>query len=140
MLYWVLDLLDAWFDLPGFGVFDYITVRGALAALTSLIISVGFGKRIIRWLQKKQLKETIRTDIDLPGHLSKAGTPSMGGLIIILATVLPTILWMRPDNPYFIPILFVMIALGGVGFLDDYIKIIKKDKKGEKDCEKNGRI
>ena len=130
MLYWLLDLLDGWFDLPGFGVFDYITVRGALAALTALIISVGFGKRIIRWLQKKQLKETIRTDIDLPGHLSKAGTPSMGGLIIILATVLPTILWMRPDNPYFVPILFVMIALGGVGFLDDYIKIIKKDKKG----------
>ena len=130
MLYWLLDYLDAVFSPPGFGVFAYITVRGALAAFTALVFSIFFGKRIIAWLQKKQLKETIRLDVDLPGHFSKAGTPSMGGLIIIFATVIPTLLWMDPFNPYFLPILFVMLALGGVGFMDDYIKIIKKDKKG----------
>ncbi len=130
MLYWLLDWIDQVFNPPGFGVFDYITVRSALAAATALLFSLLVGKRIIRWLQKKQLKETIRTDIDLPGHFSKAGTPSMGGLIIIFSTVVPTLLWMRPDNPYFLPVLFVILALGGVGFLDDYIKIIKKDKRG----------
>ncbi len=130
MLYWLLDFLEVNFNPPGFGVFAYITVRGALAAFTALVFSVFFGKRIIAQLQKMQLKETIRMDIDLPGHHSKAGTPSMGGLIIIFATVVPTILWMNPTNPYFIPIIFVILALGGVGFMDDYIKIIKKDKKG----------
>jgi phospho-N-acetylmuramoyl-pentapeptide-transferase len=130
MLYWLLDFLEVNFNPPGFGVFAYITVRGALAAFTALVFSVFFGKRIIALLQRLQLKETIRMDIDLPGHHSKAGTPSMGGLIIIFATVVPTILWMDPANPYFLPILFVILALGGVGFMDDYIKIIKKDKKG----------
>lgn len=130
MLFWLLEYLQNTFDPPGFGVFSYITVRSALAAVTALIISLIFGQKIINWLQKMQLKETVRTDIGLDNHLSKAGTPSMGGIIIILATVVPTILWMRPTNPYFLPILFVVIALGAVGFLDDYIKIIKKDKAG----------
>jgi len=130
MLYWFLDFIEVNYNPPGFGVFAYITVRGALAAFTALVFSVFFGKRIIALLQKLQLKETIRMDIDLPGHHSKAGTPSMGGLIIIFATVVPTILWMDPANPYFLPILFVILALGAVGFMDDYIKIIKKDKKG----------
>jgi len=130
MLYWLLDYIQTQFNPPGFGVFGYITVRSALAAVTALIISLIFGRKIIHWLQRMQLGETVRTDIGLDNHLSKAGTPSMGGIIIILATVLPTILWMRPDNPYFLPILFVVLALGGVGFMDDYIKIIKKDKAG----------
>lgn len=130
MLYWLLDILQQQFDPPGFGVFTYISVRSALAAVTALIISLIFGKKIIRWLQRMQLGETVRDDIGLDSHLSKAGTPSMGGVIIILATVVPTILWMRPDSPYVWPLVFVMMALGGVGFVDDYIKIIKRDKKG----------
>ena len=112
MLYWLLDYIQTQFNPPGFGVFGYITVRSALAAVTALIISLIFGRKIIHWLQRMQLGETVRTDIGLDNHLSKAGTPSMGGIIIILATVLPTILWMRPDNPYFLPILFVVLALG----------------------------
>lgn len=130
MLYWLLELIQQTFDPPGFGVFSYITVRSALAAFTALIISLVFGKKIIRWLRRMQLSETIRTDIGLDSHLSKAGTPSMGGIIIIIATVIPTLLWMKPSSPYMVPIIFVMIALGGVGFMDDYLKIIKKNKKG----------
>lgn len=130
MLYWLLDYLQQNFDPPGFGVFSYITVRSALAAVTALIISLIFGQKIINWLKKMQLGENVRTDIGLDSHLSKSGTPSMGGLIIILGTVVPTLLWMKLDSPYIWPILFVIIALGGVGFVDDYIKIIKKDKKG----------
>jgi phospho-N-acetylmuramoyl-pentapeptide-transferase len=130
MLYWILDYLQQNFDPPGFGVFSYITVRSALAAVTALIISLIFGQKIINWLKKMQLGENVRTDIGLDSHLSKSGTPSMGGLIIILGTVVPTLLWMKLDSPYIWPILFVIVALGGVGFVDDYIKIIKKDKKG----------
>ncbi|MCH8494124.1 MAG: phospho-N-acetylmuramoyl-pentapeptide-transferase [Balneolales bacterium] len=130
MLYWLLDLIQVTYDPPGFGVFGFITVRSALAAVTALIISLIFGGRIINWLKGMQLKETVRTDIGLDSHLSKAGTPSMGGIIIILGTVIPTLLWMRLDSPYLFPIVFVVLALGAVGFVDDYIKIIKKDKKG----------
>lgn len=130
MLYWLLDLIRVTYDPPGFGVFGFITVRSALAAVTALIISLIFGGRIINWLKGMQLKETVRTDIGLDSHLSKAGTPSMGGIIIILGTVIPTLLWMRLDSPYLFPIVFVVLALGAVGFVDDYIKIIKKDKKG----------
>ncbi len=130
MLYWLLDLIEQTFEPPGFGVFSYLTVRSALAAVTALFMSLVFGKRIIRWLQRMQLGETIRTDIGLDNHLSKAGTPSMGGLIIILSTVVPALLWMTPTSPYMIPIVFVMVSLGAVGFVDDYLKIIKKDKRG----------
>jgi len=130
MLYWLLDLLERTLEPPGFGIFGYISVRSALAAITALFMSLVFGKRIIRWLKKMQLGETIRTDIGLDNHLSKAGTPSMGGIIIILSTVVPSLLWMHPANPYMIPIIFVTVALGMVGFVDDYLKIIKKDKKG----------
>lgn len=130
MLYWILEYLQQNFDPPGFGMFSYISVRSALAAVTALFISLVFGKKIIFWLKRMQLGENVRTDIGLDSHLSKAGTPSMGGVIIILGTVVPTLLWMRPDSPYMAPILFVILALGAVGFVDDYIKIIKKDKKG----------
>lgn len=130
MLYLLLHWLQVHFQPPGFSVFSYISVRSALAAITALIISMILGKRIIAWLEKMQLGETIRTDIGLDTHLEKAGTPTMGGLIILLATLIPAILWIRPDNIYGWLIIFVMLALGIVGFFDDYIKVIKNDKKG----------
>jgi len=130
MLYAFLDLLEQWYQPPGFGAFAYISVRAAFAALFALIISIIFGKRIINWLASMQLKETIREDVGLDHHKAKAGTPSMGGIIILLATLIPTILWVRLDNIYALLIIFVMLALGVVGFVDDYIKIIKKDKRG----------
>ncbi len=130
MLYALLDWLNQSFDLPGFGAFDFITTRTALAAVTSLIISLIIGKNIIDWLKRLQLKEVIRDDIGLDSHLSKANTPTMGGVIIILATVIPALLWMRMDSIYTWMIIFVMFTLGVVGFIDDYIKVVKKDKSG----------
>jgi phospho-N-acetylmuramoyl-pentapeptide-transferase len=130
MLYAFLDLLEQLYQPPGFGAFAYISVRAAFAALFALIISIIFGKRIINWLASMQLKETIREDVGLDHHKAKAGTPSMGGIIILLATLVPTILWVRLNNVYALLIIFVMFALGVVGFVDDYIKIIKKDKRG----------
>jgi phospho-N-acetylmuramoyl-pentapeptide-transferase len=130
MLYYFLDLLEQLYQPPGFGAFAYITVRAAFAALFALVISIIFGKRIINWLASMQLKETIREDVGLDHHKAKAGTPSMGGIIILLATLVPTILWVRLNNIYALLIIFVMLALGVVGFVDDYIKIIKKDKRG----------
>ncbi|MEX0685191.1 MAG: phospho-N-acetylmuramoyl-pentapeptide-transferase [Balneolales bacterium] len=130
MLYLLLEYLR---DLPwtaGLGVFSYITVRSALAAFTALIISVVFGKHIIKWLGDMQLKETFRDGIGLEHHKVKSGTPSMGGIIILLSIVIPTLLWARPGNIYIILILLVTVFLGLVGFIDDYIKIIKQDKKG----------
>lgn len=130
MLYWLLEWIQQNYAPSGFGMFAFITVRSAAAALTALIISIFFGRVIIRWLQRMQLRETIRDDIGLDNHLEKSGTPSMGGIIILLAIVIPTLLWMRMDNIYTWLILFVTISLGLVGFVDDYIKIIKKDKQG----------
>ncbi|MEX2641026.1 MAG: phospho-N-acetylmuramoyl-pentapeptide-transferase [Balneolales bacterium] len=130
MLYLLLEYLREAAGTAGFGVFSFITVRSALAAFTALIISVIFGKRIILWLENMQLKETFRDGIGLEHHKIKKGTPSMGGLIILLAIVIPTLLWARPGNIYIILILFVSVSLGIVGFVDDYIKIIKKDKQG----------
>ena len=130
MLYYLFDWLEKTYQPPGFGVFSYITVRSALAASFALLISLFIGKRIIDWLQKMQLGEVVRKDIGLDSHLSKAGTPSMGGIIIILSCVIPSILWTKPNNIYGWLVVFVMLVLGGVGFMDDYIKIIKKDKKG----------
>jgi len=130
MLYSLLNWLEKMYQPPGFGAFSYISVRSAMAALFALLISLFIGKKIIKWLQKMQLGEVVRKDIGLDSHLSKAGTPSMGGIIIILSCVIPSILWTKPDNIYGWLVVFVMIVLGGVGFLDDYIKIIKKDKKG----------
>ncbi|HKI43940.1 MAG TPA: phospho-N-acetylmuramoyl-pentapeptide-transferase [Balneolales bacterium] len=130
MLYWILNWFEIHYHPPGFGAFSYISTRSVLAAATALIISLIIGKYIINWLKKMQLGETIRTDIGLDSHLSKAGTPSMGGLIILLATLLPSVLWIRPGNVYGWLVFFVMLTLGIVGFLDDYIKIIRKNKKG----------
>lgn len=130
MLYLLLEYFREVAGTTGFGVFSFITVRSALAAFTALIISIIFGKKIIEWLENMQLKETFRDGIGLEHHKVKTGTPSMGGLIILLAIVIPTLLWARPANIYIILILFVTISLGLVGFVDDYIKIIKKDKDG----------
>lgn len=130
MLYELLAWINRVFNPPGFGAFDFITTRTAFAAATALLISLFIGKKIIRWLLKMQLKEVIREDIGLKTHLGKADTPTMGGVIIILATIIPALLWMRMDNIYTWMIVFVVVILGGVGFIDDYIKVVRKDKSG----------
>jgi phospho-N-acetylmuramoyl-pentapeptide-transferase len=130
MLYALIDYLDKQFSPAGFGAFDFITTRTAFAAATALIISLLIGRKIIEWLERMQLQETIRDDIGLDTHLSKGKTPTMGGVIIILATVIPALLWMRMDSIYTWMIVSVMVFLGLVGFIDDYIKVVKKDKSG----------
>lgn len=130
MLFHLIEFLDNLFNVPGFGAFSFITTRTAFAAATALIISLIIGKKIITWLQHMQLKEIIREDIGLDSHLSKANTPTMGGVIIILATVIPALLWMDLNSIYTWMIVFVMLVLGVVGFIDDYIKVVKKDKSG----------
>ncbi len=130
MLYEIINWLNQLYSPPGFGAFDFITTRTAFAASTALIISLLIGKKIIEWLERMQLREVIRDDIGLDAHLAKGKTPTMGGVIIILATVIPALLWMRMDSIYTWMIVFVMLFLGGVGFVDDYIKVVKKDKSG----------
>ena len=130
MLYELFDWLNQLFDPPGLGAFEFITTRTAFAAATALIISLIIGKKIISWLQKLQLREIIRDDIGLDSHLAKASTPTMGGVIIILATVIPALLWMSLSNIYTWMIVFVMLTLGIVGFVDDYIKVVRKNKSG----------
>ncbi len=129
MFYYLFNFLDKHFNFPGAGVFQYISFRAAMAILVSLIISMLLGKRIILLLQKKQVGETIR-DLGLAGEKQKAGTPTMGGLIIIAAILVPTFLFARLDNIYIILMIVSTIWLGLIGFLDDYIKVFKKDKKG----------
>lgn len=131
MLYYLFDYLNSTYDLPGANMFQYISFRAAMAVITSLLISLVFGKRFILWLAKKQVTETIR-DHKLPGDEAKAGTPSMGGLIIISAIVIPTLLFTKLDNIYIQLLLFTTIFMGIIGFIDDYIKIFKKNKKGLK--------
>lgn len=130
MLYELIAWLNRVFDPPGFGAFDYITTRTAFAAAFALLISLFVGKKIIKWLKKMQLKENIQDDLGLKSHLSKADTPTMGGVIIILATIIPALLWMRMNSIYTWMIIFVVVVLGIVGFLDDYIKTVRKDKAG----------
>ena len=129
MLYYLFEYLDSAYDIPGAGVFQYITFRAAMAVITSLIISMLFGKRLIDRLSRLQIGETVR-DLGLEGQNQKAGTPTMGGVIILLAIVLPTVLWAKLDNIYIILMLVSTIWMGAIGFLDDYIKVFKKDKKG----------
>tara|TARA_B110000503_G_C7159375_1_gene418894 strand:+ start:2234 stop:3481 length:1248 start_codon:yes stop_codon:yes gene_type:complete len=116
-------------NIPGAGLFDYISFRAALALITSLIISVIFGKKIIGLLQRQQIGETIR-DLGLEGQLAKTGTPTMGGLIILAAILIPTLLFAKLDNIYIITMLLSTVWLGVIGFIDDYIKVFKKNKKG----------
>ncbi len=129
MLYYLFGYLKEEFHLPGAGVFQYISFRAALALITSLIISLLFGKRIIAYLLKKQVGETIR-DLGLSGQNEKQGTPTMGGFIILAAILIPTILFARLFNVYVIIMLVTTIWLGIIGFIDDYIKVFKKDKAG----------
>ena len=129
MLYYLFKYLHEQFNLPGAGVFQYISFRAALAVITSLVISLLLGKRIIRLLHKMQVGETVR-DLGLHGQKEKQGTPTMGGLIIIAAILIPTLLFARLLNVYVILMLVTTIWLGLIGFLDDYIKVFKKDKGG----------
>jgi phospho-N-acetylmuramoyl-pentapeptide-transferase len=129
MFYYLFQFLDKQFDFPGAGVFQYISFRAALALMVSLLISMVFGKRIINLLHKKQVGETVR-DLGLQGQLEKKGTPTMGGLIIISAIVVPTLLFAKLHNIYIILMLLSTVWLGAIGFLDDYIKVFKKNKEG----------
>jgi len=129
MLYYLFKYLHETFAFPGAGVFEYITFRAAMAVITSLIISLLFGKRWIDYLNRKQVGETIR-DLGLEGQLEKQGTPTMGGLIILAAILIPALLFAKLDNIYILLMLFTTIWLGAIGFLDDYIKVFKKNKNG----------
>lgn len=129
MLYYLFAYLKEHFNLPGAGVFQYISFRAALALITSLIISLLFGKLIIGYLQKMQVGETVR-DLGLTGQNEKQGTPTMGGLIILAAILIPTILFARLFNVYVIIMIVTTVWLGIIGFIDDYIKVFKKDKAG----------
>lgn len=129
MLYYLFDFLDREFDLIGAGVFQYISFRAGAAALVSLVITITFGHKIIALLRRNQLGEGIR-DLGLQGQLEKKGTPTMGGLMIIAAIVLPTLLFCKLDNVYILLMLITTIWLGFIGFLDDFLKIKKRDKDG----------
>ena len=129
MLYYLFRYLHEHFDLPGTGVFQYTTFRAGLAVVMSLLIALTFGHRLIRLLQKKQVGESIR-DLGLQGQNEKKGTPTMGGLIIILAILVPVILLARLRNIYIILMILSTVWLGLIGFLDDYIKVFRKNKDG----------
>ncbi|MFK5855887.1 MAG: phospho-N-acetylmuramoyl-pentapeptide-transferase [Bacteroidota bacterium] len=129
MFYYLFKYLDEAFNLPGAGVFEYLSFRAALAIITSLIISLLFGKRWISYLNHRQVGETVR-DLGLEGQLEKQGTPTMGGLIILTSILVPVILFAKLNNIYIILMIFTTVWLGGLGFIDDYIKVFKKDKEG----------
>ncbi len=131
MLYYLFEYLHKVLNVPGAGVFQYITFRSALALILSLLISTIFGKRIINFLRNQQVGETVR-ELGLAGQTQKAGTPTMGGLIIIIATLIPVILLTKLNNIYIILLIVTTLWMGTIGFIDDYIKIFKKDKEGLK--------
>jgi phospho-N-acetylmuramoyl-pentapeptide-transferase len=131
MLYSLFEYLSKHYDLPGAGLWRFISFRALLAIIISLTISMIYGARIIRYLQKQQIGETVR-DLGLEGQLSKKGTPTMGGVIIILATLVPVLLLARLDNVYILLMIVSMSWMAIIGFTDDYIKVFKKDKKGLK--------
>lgn len=131
MLYYLFNYLDQQFDLPGAGLFKYISFRVVLATLLSLIISMVFGKKLIEMLRRLQIGETVR-DLGLEGQMQKKGTPTMGGLIIIGAIVIPVLLFAELNNIYIILLLVSTLWMGAVGFLDDYIKVFLKNKEGLK--------
>jgi len=131
MLYQLFEILESQFNLPGASLFSYLSFRAAVSVLLSLIISVVFGKKIINYLKRKQIGENIR-DLGLEGEDKKAGTPTMGGLIIIIGTIIPVVLMSNLENIYIQILIISTIILGSIGFIDDYIKVFKKDKKGLK--------
>lgn len=129
MLYYLFEWLNENFKIPGSGMFQYISFRTAMAVITSLIITTVYGSRLINWLRDKQVGETIR-DLGLEGEQKKAGTPTMGGLIIIGGILIPTLLFARIDNIYIILMIVTTIWMGAIGFVDDYIKVFRKNKEG----------
>ena len=131
MLYYLFEFLEKEYQLTGASLFHFITFRAAMAIIVSLLIATVYGKKIIVFLQKKQIGETVR-DLGLEGQKQKAGTPTMGGLIIILSTLIPVLLFARLDNIYIILLIVTMLWMGVIGFIDDYIKTFKKDKEGLK--------
>jgi len=129
MFYHLFEYINANFNIPGAGLFQYISFRAAMAVITSLLISMVFGGRLIKLLQRKQVGESVR-DLGLEGQIEKSGTPTMGGLIILAAIIIPTLLFAKLNNIYTLIMLLATIWLGVIGFIDDYIKVFKKDKKG----------
>src|SRR6187431_3197777 len=128
MLYYLFEYLNQK-DIPGAGVFQYISFRAGMAAFLSLLITITLGKKLINYLRKKQVGESIR-DLGLEGQMQKKGTPTMGGLIIIAAILIPTLLFAKLDNVYVILLVVSTVWLGIIGFLDDYIKVFRKNKEG----------
>ena len=131
MLYYLFEFLETQYNLPGARLFDYLSFRAAVSVIISLIISVVFGKRIIEYLRKRQIGENVRK-LGLEGEEKKSGTPTMGGLIIIIGTIIPVLLMSNLENIYIKILLISTIILGIIGFIDDYIKVFRKDKKGLK--------
>ncbi len=129
MLYYLFKYLHDVYSLPGAGLFQYLSFRAAMALITSLLISLVFGEQWIKYLNKRQVGETVR-DLGLEGQLEKQGTPTMGGLIILASIIIPALLFARLDNVYILMMLFTTVWLGALGFIDDYIKVFKKNKKG----------
>ena len=123
MLYYLFGWLHDTLNIPGAGVFQYISFRAAGAIITSLLITIVFGKKLIELLRKKQVGETVR-DLGLEGQKAKEGTPTMGGLIILAAILVPTLLFAKLDNIYVIIMLITTVWLGALGFIDDYIKVL----------------
>ncbi|MBS1537938.1 MAG: phospho-N-acetylmuramoyl-pentapeptide-transferase [Bacteroidetes bacterium] len=131
MLYYFTQWLRTTFDTPGFGVFQYVTFRAAAAAITALLISFIVGPKIIALLKRKQIGESAKSELQAVGnHSTKAGTPTMGGLIVLTALLVPTLLWANIFNAYIVLIILVTALLGLVGFIDDYLKVVKKLRKG----------
>lgn len=129
MLYHLFTYLEEIYDVPGAGLFQFITFRAAMSLILSLVICLLFGKKIIKYLQNKQVGETIR-DLGLEGQSEKAGTPTMGGLMILSGILIPVLLFAKLDNIYILLLIITTIWMGTIGFIDDYIKVFKKDKKG----------
>ena len=129
MLYYLFTWLDKAFNFPGAGVFQYISFRAAMSVITSLVIILILGKPFIKWLKRKQIGETVR-DLQLEGQKEKEGTPTMGGIIILAAIIVPTLLFAKLDNIYVLIMLGTTVWLGLLGFLDDYIKVFRHNKEG----------
>ncbi len=129
MLYYILEVVERLYHPPGFGVVRYITFRAAAAAVTALVIAFWLGPKIIHILRRRQIGEAAKVEAPKT-HLAKAGTPTMGGLIVLAAVLVPTLLWGNLGNGYVQLILFVTASLGAVGFLDDYMKVVRKKPKG----------
>lgn len=129
MLYYLFAWLDKQYDVPGAGLFQFISFRTSMAVILSLFLTTVYGARLIRILHAKQVGESVR-NLGLEGQMQKQGTPTMGGLIILLGILVPTLLFARIDNIYIILMLITTVWMGAIGFLDDYIKVFKKDKEG----------